>query len=75
MSTPTMEQNPDRDLDRRVGRLEGIAEQLDKLFDSVDKHFDAMDKRLDRIEATQRWIIGLLITSLLGQFALKLWFG
>lgn len=68
MSTPTMDQNLDRDLDRRVGRLEGIAEQLDKRFAS-------MDKRLDRIEAAQRWIIGLLITSLLGQFALKLWFG
>ena len=75
MSTPTLDQNSDRDLDRRVGRLEGIAEQLDKRFDSVDKRFDSMDKRLDRIEAAQRWIIGLLITSLLGQFALKLWFG
>ena len=41
MSTPTMDQNLDRDLDRRVGWLEGIAEQLDKRFDSVDKRFDA----------------------------------
>ena len=49
MSTPTLDQNLDRDLDRRVGQLEGIAEQLDKRFDS-------MDKRLDRIEAAQRWI-------------------
>ena len=36
-----MDQNLDLDLDRRVGWLEGIAEQLGKRFDSVDKRFDA----------------------------------
>ena len=34
-----------QDHEGRIGRLEGIAEQL-------DRRFDGMDKRLDRIEQT-----------------------
>ena len=40
-----------QDHDRRIGRLEGIAEQL--------------DRRLDNIERGQRWIIGIQITTLI----------
>ena len=40
-----------QDHDRRIGRLEGIAEQL--------------DRRLDSLERGQRWIIGIQITTLL----------
>lgn len=40
-----------QDHDRRIGRLEGIAEQL--------------DRRLDSLERGQRWIIGIQITTLI----------
>ena len=41
----------DQDQDRRLGRLEGIAEQL--------------NYRLDSLERGQRWIIGIQITTLI----------
>ena len=54
-----------QDHDRRIGRLEGIAEQLDRRLDSIDR-------ALAELRATNRWIIGiqfgmvgLLITILL----------
>ncbi len=40
-----------QDHDRRIGRLEGIVEQL--------------NYRLDSIERGQRWIIGIQITTLI----------
>ena len=40
-----------QDHDRRIGRLEGIAEQLDLCLDSLERG--------------QRWIIGIQITTLL----------
>ena len=40
-----------QDHDRRIGRLEGIAEQLDRCLDSLERG--------------QRWIIGIQITTLL----------
>ena len=40
-----------QDHDRRIGRLEGIAEQL--------------DRRLDSLERGQRWIIGIQLTTLI----------
>ena len=42
-----------QDHDRRIGRLEGIAEQLDRRLDGIDR-------ALAELRATNRWIIGIL---------------
>ena len=47
-----------QDHDRRIGRLEGIAEQLDRRMDS-------MERRLEGLERGQRWIISIQITTLI----------
>ena len=47
-----------QDHDRRIGRLEGIAEQLDRRMDS-------MERRLEGLERGQRWIIGIQLTTLI----------
>ena len=65
---------PQQDHDRRIGRLEGITEQLDHRFEAIDRRFDAQDRRFDaqdrrfdaqdralaELRATNRWIIGIL---------------
>ena len=47
-----------QDHDRRIGRLEGIAEQLDRRLDSIER-------ALQDVRATQRWIIGIQLTTLI----------
>ena len=42
-----------QDHDRRIGRLEGIAEQLDRRLDSIER-------AIAELRATNRWIIGIL---------------
>ena len=42
-----------QDHDRRIGRLEGIAEQL-------DRRLDAIERAIAELRATNRWIIGIL---------------
>lgn len=60
-----------QDHDRRIGRLEGIAEQLDRRLDDIQRgmgeQFRQVNARMDNIEraiaelrATNRWIIGIL---------------
>ena len=58
---------PQQDHDRRIGRLEGITEQLDHRFEAIDRRFEAIDRRFDaqdralaELRATNRWIIGIL---------------
>ena len=57
--------------DRRIGRLEGIAEQLDRRLDDlqrtmseqfrqVNARMDSIDRALAELRATNRWIIGIL---------------
>lgn len=74
MTVPTLDQDQDRDrdLDRRVGRLEGIAEQLLPRLDRLEKRLDdgfselrqaitaANDETNRRIEATNKRIDRLL---------------
>ena len=42
-----------QDHDRRIGRLEGIAEQLDRRLDGIER-------AIAELSATNRWIIGIL---------------
>lgn len=42
-----------QDHDRRIGRLEGIAEQLDRRLDNIER-------AIAELGATNRWIIGIL---------------
>lgn len=44
MSTTVTEH--DRDIDRRVGILEGISQQLDKRFDGLDKQIASMNQTM-----------------------------
>ena len=51
-----------QDHDRRIGRLEGIAEQLASRLDGIDRRLDGIDRRLD---AMTRWMVGLQVAGLL----------
>ena len=42
-----------QDHDRRIGRLEGIAERLDRRLDGIER-------AIAELCATNRWIIGIL---------------
>ena len=42
-----------QDHDRRIGRLEGIAEQLDRRLDGIER-------AIAELRATNRWVIGIL---------------
>ncbi|MDE2809766.1 MAG: hypothetical protein OXN90_15230 [Gemmatimonadota bacterium] len=44
---------PQQDHDRHIGRLEGIAEQLDRRLAS-------MERAIAELRAGQRWILGIL---------------
>ena len=55
-----------QDHDRRIGRLEGIAEQL-------DRRLDAIERAIADLRASIRWIIGILfgVVGLLVTILLK----
>ena len=67
---------PQRDHDRRIGRLAGIAEQLDRRLDSIEKRIDSLERRVEgveravadlarRMDSQFRWMVGLQITTLI----------
>lgn len=47
-----------QDHDRRIGRLEGIAEQL-------NYRLDAIERAVADVRVTLRWVIGIQITTLI----------
>ena len=46
-----------QDHDRRIGRLEGIAEQLDRRLDGIDRALADLTRRTD---SQFRWLVGIL---------------
>ena len=62
-----------QDHDRRIGRLEGIAEQLDRRLESIERAVveqgRQINARIDALEQRQsaqfRWLIGIQITTLI----------
>ncbi len=65
-----------QDHEGRIGRLEGIAEQLDRRLDSMEKRLDRIEqavveqgRRIDeqgrRIDMLTRWLVGMQIATLL----------
>ena len=60
---------PQQDHDRRIGRLEGIAEQLDRRLDSIEKRIDGVERAVAdlarRMDSQFRWMVGLHITTLI----------
>ena len=71
-----------QDHDRRIGRLEGIAEQLDRRLDSVEKQIDGVGRAIGelraeltrRMDSQFRWLLGIQfgIVGLLISILLKL---
>lgn len=71
-----------QDHDRRIGRLEGIAEQLDRRMDSIEKQIDGVGRAIGelraeltrRMDSQFRWLIGIQfgIVGLLISILLKL---
>ena len=55
--------------DRRIGRLEGIVEQLDRRLDSIEKRIDNVERAIGelsrRIDSLTRWLIGMQIATLI----------
>ena len=64
MSTPSEQLNTVG----QIGTQKGIAAQMDKRLDSIDR-------ALTELRTGQRWIIGLIIVSFLGNLVLKKWGG
>ncbi len=65
-----------QDHDRRIGRLEGIAEQLDRRLDSIEKRIESVERALAevrqeiaalnrRIDTLTRWLVGIQVASLI----------
>ena len=58
-----------QDHDRRIGRLEGIAEQLTEQGRQIAVRLDRLEARMDalaqRMDAQTRWLVGLHLASLL----------
>ena len=65
-----------QDHDRRIGRLEGIAEQLDRRLDSIEHRIDSVERAIDALRQELfalrqdqrrdfRWLIGSQLTTLL----------
>ena len=58
-----------QDHDRRIGRLEGIAEQLDRRLDSIEKRIDSVERAVAdlsrRIDALTRWLVGMQVATLI----------
>ena len=50
-----------QDHDRRIGRLEGIVEQLDRRLEGIERAIGELSRRIDTLT---RWIIGIQIASL-----------
>ena len=46
-----------QDHDRRIGRLEGIAEQLDRRLDGIKRAIADLTRRTD---SQFRWLVGIL---------------
>ena len=46
-----------QDHDRRIGRLEGIAEQLDRRLDGIERAIADLTRRPD---SQFRWLVGIL---------------
>ena len=71
-----------QDHDRRIGRLEGIAEQLDRRLDSIEKQIDGVGRAIGelraeltrRMDSQFRWLLGIQfgIVGLLISILLKL---
>ena len=56
----------ERDHDRRIGRLEGIVEQLDRRLDGIERAIDELGRQLNaRMDAQFRWLVGIQITTLI----------
>lgn len=69
---------PQQDHDRRIGRMEGIAEQLDRRLDSIERAVAEQGHQLRQdireLRASVRWLIGIQfgVVGLLVSILLKL---
>lgn len=54
-----------QDHDRRIGRLEGIAEQLDRRLDSIERVLAEQSRRIDALNSRIYWVIGIQLTTLI----------
>lgn len=69
-----------QDHDRRLGRLEGIAEQLTEQGRQTASRLDRIERALDdlrrdtnaRFDSLTRWLVGMQVASLLALGALIL---
>ena len=57
---------PQQDHDRRIGRLEGIAEQLDRRLDAIERAIAEQGRQINaRFDSLTRWLVGMQVVSLL----------
>jgi len=58
-----------QDHEGRLGRLEGIVEQLDRRLDGMEKRLDRIEQAIvevnRRIDSLTRWLVGMQLASLL----------
>ena len=60
---------PPADFGAKIGRLEGVVEQLNERMASLEQRMAALEQRMGNLESGQRqgffWIVGIQVTTLL----------
>ena len=80
-NAPLMEdrdRDRDQERDRRIGRLEGIVEQLDRRLSGIERRVarvqqsvDALGQQLNgRFDVMMRWMVGLFMACFLATISL-----
>ena len=63
MTNPAPPGALDQERDRRIGRLEGIAEQLDRRLEGIER-------AISELRTSIRWVVGILVVSQMGVYGL-----
>ena len=59
-----------QDHDRRIGRLEGIAEQLNYRLDAIERGMGELSRRIDALNSRMYWLLGIQIATLISMGSL-----
>ena len=59
-----------QDHDRRIGRLEGIAEQLNYRLDALERSVAELSRRIDALNSRMYWLLGIQIATLISMGSL-----
>ena len=59
-----------QDHDRRIGRLEAIAEQLNYRLDTLERSVAELSRRIDALNSRMYWLLGIQVATLISMGSL-----